>query len=136
MTIKSYFLSADVIGVSLKISWQKVDFLVIQKYALLFLSWTTFSSSYKISPMENLLKILPAGRECEYDLDSSYPNRTTMYIWQKLWTSNQSQHSYVLFTCVLICWKMRNTLWVWNLKFFNSISIRKGISNLNDYCKS
>ena len=35
-------MSADVSGVSLKISWQKVVFLVIQNYALLFLSWTTF----------------------------------------------------------------------------------------------
>ena len=35
-------MSADVSGVSLKISWQKAVFLVIQNYALLFLSWTVF----------------------------------------------------------------------------------------------
>ena len=48
MTKKSYFLSADVSGVSLKISWQKVVFLVIQNYALLFLSWTAFSKFVKL----------------------------------------------------------------------------------------
>ena len=37
---KNYFLSADLQANPTDINWQKVFFLVIQNYALLFLSWT------------------------------------------------------------------------------------------------
>ena len=43
MTKKSYFLSADFQANPTDISWQKVAFLVIQNYALLFLSYTAFN---------------------------------------------------------------------------------------------
>ena len=49
MTKKNYFLSADVSGISLKTSWQKVAFLVIQNYALL---------SYLEQPLEHLLFLM------------------------------------------------------------------------------
>ena len=45
-------MSADVSGLSLKISWKKVVFLVIQNYALLFLSWTSFRTIFSHSRSE------------------------------------------------------------------------------------
>ena len=51
MTKKSYFLSADVSGVSMKISWQKVAFFSHSKLCTTFLSWTAFSN-------ENLTNLL------------------------------------------------------------------------------
>ena len=70
MTKNNYFLSADFQANSTDISWQKAAFLVIQNYALLFLSWMAFSTFH--------------GR-----IDAWYTKRITFLVMKCTWKFDQ-----------------------------------------------
>ena len=81
MIKKNYFLSADFQANPTDISWQQVVFLVIQNYALLFLSWTAFTKEKLRAYCPNIFILCSHGIRVIEEI-ASLAETKLCYVWR------------------------------------------------------